>query len=1035
MSLIVKIGADTRAFDRQMRQLTSDIRTISSKMASIGTSLTGGLTVPIAGMGVAAIKMGSDFEYAMSQLGAVTNAHGKTLDALKGKAMDMGSSTKYSATEAANAMTELAKAGLSSKDVMAAVPGTLNLASAGGIDLADAATIASRAMNEFGMKGKDIGHVGDVLSKTANMSASSVEGLSASMIPSAGMAHTLGISFEDLVAVFGEFSNHGLEGADAGQKMISMMRGMAAPSKKAAAEQKALGLSFFDSSGKLKSMPAIINQLNEKLGGLSQKQQVAALKTMFGTQAVSAMLSLMHDGGGNLQKFSDALKNSGGYAKKTADQMNNNLKGSLTALQSAAETLAITLYQNLGPGLKVIVDALTKMVQGFSKMSPETQKLVLTLLGMAAAFGPLILLVSKAVMIFGKLRAAMLLAAEAETVFEAISLLVGGPVGLIVLAIMGIIAAVALLVIYWDQIKAATMKVWSTIGSYLSNAWTEIKSSASSAWDGLKSYFSGLWTSIKSTTVSVWGSIKDFFVQWGPTILAVLTGPIGLLVLFIATHWDSIKNTAIAVWNAIKSFLVSVWSSTVSIATSTWSSISSFFTSVWNSISTTTTSVWSSIKTFLVGVWNGIVAFVSPIFSGLASFFSAIWSGISTVTSAVWNYIKQYLIALWTALVYFAKPVFQSIATFLVGVWNSIKSTATSVWSAIKTFLTNSWNSIKSVSTSVWNSIKSSLVAIWNSIKAIATPIWNSLKSTLTNVWNSIKSVSSSVWNSIKSTLSSIWNSIKSTASSVWNSIKSTLTSILNSTKSSMTSVWNSIKSALSSIWNAIKSAASSIWNAMKSAIMGPINGVKSSSISAFSSMKSSITGIWNSIKSTASSVWNGIKSTTLNAIHSLVSGAGSAFTGLKSKILTIWNGIKSGMRSVINSIIGMVNRFINGFNAPAKALNKIPGVSAPVIGHIPALATGGTIMGSGHAIVGEAGPELISKSGSSVKVTPLSAGEKARGISGALGATGGSGGFNGTIEVPVSLDGKVIAKVVAPFMDTQLRGRRDSKTRARGGW
>lgn len=178
--------------------------------------------------------------------------------------------------------------------------------------------------------------------------------------------------------------------------------------------------------------------------------------------------------------------------------------------------------------------------------------------------------------------------------------------------------------------------------------------------------------------------------------------------------------------------------------------------------------------------------------------------------------------------------------------------------------------------------------------------------------------------------------------------------------------------------------------------------------------------------------MWSGIESSVSGAVNRMRSAVGSAFSGLRSVAVGAWEGIKSGIHSVINSIIGLVNHFIDGFNAPARALNKIPGVHAPSIGHIPALATGGTIMGSGMALVGEAGPELISKSGSSVKVTPLSSSEKARGIGGALGGSGG--GFSGTIEVPVVIDGRTIAKVVAPFMDKALRDRSASLSRAKGG-
>lgn len=961
MSLIVKIGADTRTFDRAMASLTKETKALGNKLSGIGKDMSASITLPIAAIGAGIIKMGSEFEAQMSQLQSVTHGSTKTMNDFKNEAMDLGTKTKFSATEAVEGMTELAKAGVKSNDVMKAIPATLTLASAGHIELSQAAAIAAREMNEFGMKATDLGHVADVISYTTTHAHTSVEELSAAMVPAGGFAHSLGMSYEDLNASLGIMSKAGLNGADAGQKMVAMMRAMAAPSSKAAKEQKALGLEFFNSQGHMKTMPQIIDMINQKTAGMGDQAKFAALKVAFTSAGMQGLLPLLRHGGTELQSFSDHLKNSGGYADQTAKIMNNNLQGSLKKMQSQFQNVAISLYTNFGPALTKIVDGISKLVGAFAKMSPEQQKNIMMWAAVAASFGPVLIMAGKAVMIFGKVRAAIMLAKEAQTAWGVASALAGGPASLIAIAIMAIIVAVVLLVQHWDTVKKVTIQVWNSIVGFFKGVWTSITNDLHAFVEGYSNGFTQMQTgtetvfawlgnavyNVKMFFINGFNAIIDFFKKWGVTILAVIMGPIAILALIIYKNWDTIKSATMVAWNAITAFLTKVW--------------------------------------------NGIVAVVTPIWNGIVTVISAVWNVIWTITSTIWNFIWQYLVALWTAFMYFAKPVFQALATFFTGVWNGIKAVATTVWNTISSFLQSVWNGIKAVATTVWNAVASFFTAVWNGIVKVATVIWNGLKTYFTTVFNFYKAI--------------------------------------------FTTVWNAIAGVASAIWNGIKNTASSIWNAISNAISGPINTVKTTATNKFNELKSTLTSVWNSIKGVASSVWNGISSSVMGTIHGLVNGAGAAFGGLKSVVVGVWEGIKSGIRSVINGIVGMINHFIDGFNAPAKALNKVPGVHAPTIGHIPALATGGNLFGDGMALVGEAGPELISKSGSSVKVTPLSASEKARGIGGAMGAGNNSGGsFSGTVEVPVVLDGKTIAKVVAPFMDKELRNKRDSLNRARGG-
>ncbi|MGA5681387.1 DUF2207 domain-containing protein [Bacillus bombysepticus] len=512
---------------------------------------------------------------------------------------------------------------------------------------------------------------------------------------------------------------------------------------------------------------------------------------------------------------------------------------------------------------------------------------------------------------------------------------IGAAAALGIVAIVPIIIAaiVALgIAIYknWDDIKQWTIDAWNAIGEFLVGIW-----------DGIVQWASETWNSISESTSEVWNSIKEYLI--------------GL--------WNEIVESLSEIWNSIVEATTEIWNSIVEYLTGIWDGVVETLSEVWNSISQTTSEVWTAISEFFQETWNGLVAFITPILQGIADFFSMIWNGISTVIQTVWDFITQYLQAIWTAILYFATPIFESIREFLASVWESIKEKATAVWDALTNFLTTCWNGIVSIATTVFEWIKNTVTTVWDTISSATMSVWNAVKNFLQSCWNGLVAFVTPIFTSIKDWIVNTWNTISSTTSAVWNTIKSYLSSLWNAIVSTASSVFNSIKEAISTVWNMISSTSSSIWNGIKS----------------------TLSNIWEGIKSTASSVWNGLKEAIMTPVRWVTNAVSGAFEGMKSAVLGVWDGIKSGIRTAINGIIRIINKFIDGFNTPAELLNNIPGVSAPTIPHVPMLAKGGKPVGDGSFITGEAGPELFTKRGNSITVTPLSSKERSLGITGTM--------------------------------------------------
>lgn len=327
----------------------------AGKVAAVGLAgvAAAGLGL-VAGIG-AAVGEAMDFESAMSAVAAVAGGTDADLKRLSDTALQLGQDTTLSgvgATEAAQAMRELAAAGLSVDDIVGgAALGALRLASAGGIDVARAAEIASMALANFGLEGKDTARVADLFAAAANSSAISVDDIAEAMKYVGPVANSMGLSIEDVTATIAALGNQGIKGTQAGTALRSMMVSLAKPSKEANKIIKQLGLSFFDAGGEMKDLGGIAEELKTGMAGLSDQQRAAALATLFGNEALTAATVLYGEGAAGIADWLGKVTE-GATAAEVGAKRNANLKGSLEALKSSAETAMIAFGMGLTPALQ-----------------------------------------------------------------------------------------------------------------------------------------------------------------------------------------------------------------------------------------------------------------------------------------------------------------------------------------------------------------------------------------------------------------------------------------------------------------------------------------------------------------------------------------------------------------------------------------------------------------------------------------------------------------------------------------------------------
>lgn len=832
-------------------KIGKNVSGIGKKLTSAGTTLTKKVTVPLLGIGAAGIKVATDFEKGMSEVKAISGATGKDFDALRNKAIELGADTAFSSNEVAEAMTEMAKAGWSSEQIIDGMSGVLAAAAASGEGLASVSTIVADAITGFGLKAKDSTRIADLLTQAANSGTIGISDLGESFKYIAPVAGAMGLNVEDVTTALSAMSMAGIKGSQAGTSLRTMLTRMVKPTDAVAAAMGELGISVTNQDGSMKSLDDIVSNLRTSFDGLTESEKAKYAATLAGQEGMAGMLSLLNLTEEEYNEIAKSMDNAGGVAEKTASIMQDNLKSKVEQLGGALESLAIKLADYVIPYLQKFVEWLTSLIDKFTALDPETQKMILKFAAIVAAAGPVLVVLGKLVTgvggfitTLGKIPDAVsklktgftTLTTGLKNVGEGFKLAKAGYAGLassaggagtkIGAAMAGISASTLAVVAVIAVLAAAFVSLWKNNEEFrdkIKAIWEQIKATFDKLTSGIVERLNKLgfdFKDIGEVLKAAWKGFCDFlapvfegaFKNIANTFDVIVNVILGTLDFFISLFtgdwrgcWDAIKNIFESIWNGIKNWFSNTLETIKGVFdtvlgwfdtnwTECWNNIKSFFEDTWDSITSSLSSAWETIKnTVKVGIMF-VAELFKTAFNILTIPFRFIWENCKETVTSIWNTIKS------------------TISTVL----NKIKTTISNVWNAIKTFLEPILNSIKTFFTNTWNSIKTAVTNAVNAVKTTVTNVFNAVKTTVTKVWNKIKNAISGPINSAKSTVSSVVNSIKSTVSNGFNSAKNTVTNIFNSIKNTISNAMNKARNIVKGAIDKIKSFFNFSWSLPK---------------------------------------------------------------------------------------------------------------------------------------------------------------------------------------------------------------------------
>lgn len=392
-NIVIRLMADTASYEAAMTRAGSTAKTVASGMENTGRKsalIASGMTaagLAVAAFGVAAVKMAADFDQQMSTVQANTGATSAQMDQLRAAAIEAGASTVYSASDSADAINDLGKAGMSVTDILTGgLSGALNLAASDGMAVGDAAEYMANALSMFHLKGSQASQVADTLAAGAGKAVGNVSDFGEALNNCGAQANSFGMNIQETTGVLALFAQNGTIGAEAGTQLNSMLMKLAAPSAEAASTMKELGISAYDAQGHFVGMANFAGQLQKAEKNLTDEQRNQANATIFGSYAIKAANYLYEAGESGVNKWTKAVSESG-YAAEQAAAKNNNLKGDLENLSGSMESLMISVGEGAQGPLRKMVQGLDTMVDAFAGLPSGAQQTIVVMASLAGVFG------------------------------------------------------------------------------------------------------------------------------------------------------------------------------------------------------------------------------------------------------------------------------------------------------------------------------------------------------------------------------------------------------------------------------------------------------------------------------------------------------------------------------------------------------------------------------------------------------------------------------------------------------------------------
>lgn len=850
--------ADLKAFQSQTATNKDKLAALSSAATSTGKSLTKGLTVPIAGIGAAAVAVTAKFDAGMSKVQAISGATSTEMEQLRAKAKEMGAQTKFSATESAEAFNYMAMAGWKTNDMLDGIEGIMNLAAASGEDLATTSDIVTDALTAFGLSAKDSTHFADVLAAASSNANTNVSMMGETFKYVAPVAGALGFSVEDVSTAIGLMANSGIKGSQAGTALRNIFTRMVKPTGESARVMEQLGVSVTDSSGKMKDFDAIMGDLRKGFAGLSEAEKAQAASALAGQEGMSGLLAIINSSDKDFNKLKDSIYNADGASQQMAETMMDNLPGAITLAKSALEGLGIRIGEVITPAVTKVVRVFTSFISWLSQASDGAVRFAVGMGVILASIGPVL-------MITGTLTRQVLTLIEA---YNMLSKVMAGK------TVIGFVKAAA------AKARDTAMTIADTVANLRYQA----------------SLRSG--TGVISGTISKVLALAAAHKVATGAALGVVGAVIGLIIYMkkTGTSVDELKDKIINMFNNLVEQVPEIMSTVSQVAAGIVKQIPTIISGALTSLGTIVSTGLANLKTALPEIAKWWANDMPQLIKVGSEMIVNIINGFAQTLPELINIGSDMMVQMIDEFFAQAPKFIDAGMQIVLALVEGVVAAMPQLISAMSTVLTNNVGPILSqivkVMTVIANSIVTNLPIILQALVTIITALVKAIASNAPMIITAALKLMISLATGILQALPQIVVAAAKIAAALIQAILSIVGAMISAGVKILQALWRGIQSWAGALSSNVKSVGKRV---LKSIVSGIGNLI--------SAGRNWIIGLWNGIKSWVGKVTSGVKSFA-KGLPGIVKGAlGSLFSAGANFIQGLWNGITSKIGGVISGL------------------------------------------------------------------------------------------------------------------------------------
>ena len=723
---------------------------LGSALSGIGMGLATTVTAPLVGLGTAAVKTAGDFQQAMAQVAAVSglDTASEEFEALSDKAKEMGATTKFSASEAAEAFNYMAMAGWDAQQMMDGISGVMDLAAASGEDLATVSDIVTDALTGFGLQAKDSAHFADVLAAASNSANTNVSMLGESFKYVAPVAGALGFSVEDVSVALGLMANSGIKASQAGTSLRTLFTNLVHPVGQSADAIEALGISITNSDGSMKSLDTIMRELRTTFGNMTEAEKASYAAMLAGQEGMSGLLAIVNATDEDFQKLSDSISAAGGTAQEMADKQLDTLEGKMTLFKSAMEGLAISFGEVLLPMLTNLVEKITDVVNWFNELDDGTKKMIVTIVGIVAAIGPIMAIVGNIINVVVKVVQAIKLVKGAIVAVKGAmvalnAVMLANPIGLVVAAIA---ALVAIFVVLWNKCDAFR-EFWINLWEAIKEAFAEVAEAIGEVASNIAEWFSTFPERIGEAI----NAVVDWFAQLPGRISSAISEALNAVANWGQEVYNSLSTGVSQAINAVGQWFDQLPSRigyalgyaagyVVSWVQETYNTMTTKIAETIEAIGQWFASLPGRISEGLSNAINSISEWCSNVLTAIGEWFTNMWSAFAEWFTALPGRIRDWLAEALQAVVDWGLGLIDAAGEALEGFVESISEWLSQVPEKFKEWFNSAIEFLKGLPAQLYEIGANMLQSLWDGLVSI----WNKLLDWINGIVDQIKSAFSS---------------------------------------------------------------------------------------------------------------------------------------------------------------------------------------------------------------------------------------------------------------------------------------------------